>query len=542
VFTSSDKGIHSPTEAPESPTIKSKHSRSRGGCARCKRRRQKCDEQKPSCSRCKIEGIRECTYTMTLQWGGREFGHFKSYARNSDIKKCGEWYCRCCFGNQIDMVVETEPGTFVYVSTSKRKSRSPPPNDRLSRSLSPLDSSTPTEQLLLHHFANSASRITSCHPRIQTSFCNLLLPMAVLCAPLLSALMALSAIHRNSLYTPSPPPLNQPPNEIIVLKASSVAQLRSELLLPTQQRSQMQDAILATALTLCMCEIHSGGDQPRSWRLHLEGAKAILSTYQQMSTNSASSDPNSQSNLLKRWYTSIEALAATTSRGIRAGQLPLLPPSVEPPKIGTEDEAFLDDYFGFSTDLVDAFKEIGAAAWERRSLATNNSSPSAESSAHVLLSEGDLQTEAEILEKSVEDMIARDATTLPKFYPSVKESLDDDAVEEFYACNRAYQHTALLYIYRRIRQLPRTNEKVQIAVKNILECVASIKPRSGLSPYIVLTMPLFTAGREALGEDREIVRYALRDLGNSLKLRNVWRSLEFLEAEWESGNEIQGTS
>jgi hypothetical protein len=54
-------------------------------------------------------------------------------------------------------------------------------------------------------------------------------------------------------------------------------------------------------------------------------------------------------------------------------------------------------------------------------------------------------------------------------------------------------------------------------------------------------MPLFTAGREALGEDREIVRQALRDLGNSLKLRNVWRSLEFLEAEWEGGDEIQGT-
>jgi hypothetical protein len=209
--------------------------------------------------------------------------------------------------------------------------------------------------------------------------------------------------------------------------------------------------------------------------------------------------------------------------------------------IGTEGEAFLDDYFGFSTDLVDAFKEIGAAAWERRSLAANNSSSAAESSAHVLLSEEDLQTEADILEKSVEDMIARDATTLPKFYPGVKESLNDDVAEEFYACNRAYQHTALLYIYRRVRQLPRTDEKVQVAVKNILECVASIKPRSGLSPYIVLTMPLFTAGREALGEDREIVRHALRDLGNSLKLRNVWRSLEFLEAEWESGDEIQGT-
>jgi hypothetical protein len=259
-----------------------------------------------------------------------------------------------------------------------------------------------------------------------------------------------------------------------------------------------------------------------------------------MSTDSASSDPNSQSNLLKRWYTSIEALAATTSRGIRAGQLPLLSPGVEQPASETENEAFLDDYFGFSTDLVDAFKEIGAAAWERRSLAFSSSS-AAENSAHVLLSEKDLQTEADILEKSVEDMIARDAMTPPKFYPGVKESLDDDFVEEFYACNRAYQHTALLYIYRRVRQLPRTHEKVQIAVKNVLECVASIKPRSGLSPYIILTMPLFTAGRKALGEDREIVKHALRDLGNSLKLRNVWRSLEFLEAEWESGDEIQGT-
>jgi hypothetical protein len=107
----------------------------------------------------------------------------------------------------------------------------PPTSERLSRSLSPLDSTNPTQQLLLHHFARSASRITSCYPGIQTSFNSLLLPMAISYPPLLSALMALSAIHRNSLYT-LPAATLQQPNEIDYLKASSVTQLRSDLLLP----------------------------------------------------------------------------------------------------------------------------------------------------------------------------------------------------------------------------------------------------------------------------------------------------------------------
>jgi Fungal specific transcription factor domain len=278
-----------------------------------------------------------------------------------------------------------------------------------------------TEQLLLHHFANSASQITSCHPSIQTSFNELLLPMAISYPPLLSALMALSAIHRNSLYTTSSAPIAQS-TEIIYLKASSITQLRSDLLLPTQRQSPMRDAVLATALTLCMCEIHSGADLPRSWRLHLEGAKAILSS---LTTTSHSSPaiPTSQSGLLERWYTSIEALAAISSKGLRAGNLPsIASSSPDTPILETsKSEVFLDDYFGFSTDLVDAFKEIGAAAWERRSL----SSSAATSSAHAMLSEEDLDTEARCLEENVKDMITRDSTYPPKFYPGVKEKLDE---------------------------------------------------------------------------------------------------------------------
>jgi hypothetical protein len=67
--------------------LKSKHARSRGGCTRCRARRQKCDEQRPLCGRCKEHSIDKCTYTVNLQWGGRKF---QSYAKNSDIKKYGK--------------------------------------------------------------------------------------------------------------------------------------------------------------------------------------------------------------------------------------------------------------------------------------------------------------------------------------------------------------------------------------------------------------------------------------------------------------------
>ena len=72
------------TDAPQK--AKPRFSRSRGACMRCKQRRQKCDEKRPSCSRCHESEAEKCTYTVSLQWGGRAF---KSYAGNADIKKYG---------------------------------------------------------------------------------------------------------------------------------------------------------------------------------------------------------------------------------------------------------------------------------------------------------------------------------------------------------------------------------------------------------------------------------------------------------------------
>lgn len=51
---------------------KPKHTRSRLGCRECKRLKMKCDELKPSCTRCSRKG-KFCDYSMTLTWGGRPY-------------------------------------------------------------------------------------------------------------------------------------------------------------------------------------------------------------------------------------------------------------------------------------------------------------------------------------------------------------------------------------------------------------------------------------------------------------------------------------
>lgn len=47
--------------------LKNTVQRSHHGCTRCKKRRQKCDELRPCCGRCKEAGS-QCSYTKALKW------------------------------------------------------------------------------------------------------------------------------------------------------------------------------------------------------------------------------------------------------------------------------------------------------------------------------------------------------------------------------------------------------------------------------------------------------------------------------------------
>jgi hypothetical protein len=281
---------------------------------------------------------------------------------------------------------------------------------------------------------------------------------------------------------------------------------------------------LLTIRTLAVCEIHSGKADARSWRAHVEGAKALLETARYIPSTYSTEERESQW-LVDSWYESIESLTAlTTSRGLLTGQLEKFGPRALVREAHPDDK-YLDVYTAYSTDLNVAFKEIGAAAWERRRI-------NAEGEKGTILSSSDLDEEAKWLELSVQTMIGKS-----EFRPGDLQVLSHTEAEEFQACDEAYQATALMHILRRVQQVPRSEPRVQENVRRILQCVSRIKPSDGLSPWVMLTTPLFTAGCEALGEDRSAIRDLLRSMFKLLRIRNIERSLEILELSWAKDTE-----
>lgn len=373
---------------------------------------------------------------------------------------------------------------------------------------------------LLHHFVNKASHITACHAHIQTRICRLIVPMALQTPSLLYATMALSALHRSTLIDGMPTNFDLDA-QVSSFMASSLQNLRHEL---QSKEGVSKYALLATIRTLCVCEIHSGRADARSWRVHVEGAIALLGTTRAMSDTNPVDDGESQW-LIGSWYASIESLMAlTTRRGLPGAQTEQLGPRALLRETQAENR-YLDIYSAYSTDLNDTFKMIRAAAWERRQLNANGNRA-------IVPSNWDIDKEADSLEGSIRSMIGKSS-----FRPNDLQVLSQHEAQQFEACNETYYHTALIHILRRVRQLPRSDSRVQASVKRIIECCLKISPADGLSPWVMLTTPLFTAGCEALGEDRDMVRQLLQSMYDSLRIRNIQRSLGILETSWSNEEE-----
>jgi hypothetical protein len=463
--------------------LSSKKQRSHSGCSRCKRRRQKCDERKPHCGRCNETRV-ECEYSVKLRWGGRTFdrSRFGDCLRGS-VRKTGD-----------------SPDGFVYAASVPR---------RLQR----FPSLSTTETGLLHHFAEEASRITCCGSHVQKELCQLIIPMAVESPALMNATLAWAAMHSVAFRGQ----INGASNSIqfiASLKAKSIEHLRREL---QKQDMGHGDALLATVRTLCQCEIHSGSDESSTWRIHIKGAKALMNAIERSQRHRGT-----RPRLLYRWYAAMDSLTTLTSYG--NSTLFEVGGSSQGIQEGIEDvSTYLDDYNGYSTDLSHVMGEIGTAV---TALRQGSSSKDDEI----------FGRQADVLEEEIFKIMERDNSSEPIFYPGVVERLTTQAIHEYSLCNQAYQHTALIHIRRQLRRLPRNAPQVEESVRKIIECVSSITPSYGLSPAIVMTTPLFSAGCEALGEDREKIRQQLAQLYELLKIRNIKLALEVLENCWANEN------
>ncbi|KAJ5894008.1 hypothetical protein N7495_005699 [Penicillium taxi] len=514
-------------------------SRSFNGCTRCKARRQKCDEQRPSCGRCQHAGV-ECKYSMQLQWGGRAFSRsrFGACVGTGGMQKLG---------------LEYSPGEFIYTTKSGNteaqttiqtlsqfQSPSPPPHQLqpqsqsliiqereqpssselvLAQYVDPFLSLTSRQKNLLHHFINDASQITASHPGMQQDICRMLVPMALQTPSLLYATTALSAIHLQALQNQSESVKSAP--DIAQLMGLSLTHFQKELQTPLNNGLE---ALVATARTLCLAEIHSGAINPNSWRAHIEGARALMKTSD--ARKSSLRPVNGFRRYLDRWYRSIVSLTALTGNGPPIGDDSDFTTSDLEGQGGSPD--YLDDYWGFSVDLASVFRQIGAAAW-RINQAEKNATGFIESEI-----ESNIEDEAELLELSVRQLMDRGPDSQPSLYPGSADRLSAESVRQLMLCNEAFQHSALIQIHKRLRKTPSTSANVQHSVQRILECTAQIGPSSGLSPWVMLTTPLFIAGCEARGEDRDIVKGLLTSLHDTIRVPNVLQSLRFLEHYWEN--------
>lgn len=385
--------------------------------------------------------------------------------------------------------------------------------------IGPFSHLSPLNQSLLDHFIHGTSHVISCHLIVQGDVCRVIVPAALESPALFYATMALSAIHHKSRAGLNSEALRRDPL-ISRLVSNSLHQLQQDLL---ERDAKKVSVLLATIRTLFLCEVHSGADRPGTWRSHFEGAKALMLDIESWQGYSFA-ERDTTRYFLKRWYNMTEAFVSLTSDSLATGHLARFEPLTSS---NDDTEVFLDEYTGFTTDLTSTFREIGAAAWERRNAASHHAQP-------TILYDNDLDEEADHLERSIWARINESRTIAPRFRPGIEEKLSERQKQDFILCNEAWNHMALIHIHRQISGLPASSPAVQDSVKRILECIDSITAIAGLTPLVVLTTPLFTAGCEALDEDRDKVRSLLLRMFELLRIPNMYRSLEVLESFWAS--------
>ncbi|EED14838.1 conserved hypothetical protein [Talaromyces stipitatus ATCC 10500] len=479
--------------------------RSHHGCARCKQRRQKCDEKRPSCTRC-TEAAVTCEYVITLKWDGRvPRKQEQASSRQRRARKSASTTWRICSGEG-----RSPPNARLLMNTSEK-------GLDLIKKVDAFNGLCFRDKLLLNHFITTVSMLMS-HTSLRDQACQIL-PVALETPSLLYATLAFSALHLSTLvnddYSGNGSLMCGTPAEDIL--ASSITHLRQEL--NDKNTTTNTTGLLHTVKTLCLFEIYSG-KYDSSWRAHLKGARALLQTRGLVPTNQLGGW------LISRWYISIEALSAVTKDENRDEEQKkkFIYPIID--AVATHGSV-LDIYAGYSSDLHLAFRDIGHLMQQYASVRTPK-----------YYCGDDILTEFLIhcdecieIEYRVEKMIRRDRNGKLQIPPEI--SLSPDELRMFAACNTAYQYSALLHIRRRLHNMDSDSEQVQQCVRGVLDTVCEVRPVSVLSPWILLTTPIFTAGCDAIDQDRDTVKTLLQELYTVLRIRNVLRAIKILEEHWK---------
>ncbi|KAH8671592.1 fungal-specific transcription factor domain-containing protein [Xylariales sp. PMI_506] len=466
--------------------------RSRVGCTECRRKKVKCDFKQPVCTRC-TRWPRYCKYET----------NFVSFTGPTEEN------------NQLSPIFPATSGTASRQPSSPTQVTMLIP--ALSRQLSPhLQSSEAC--FFMHHFATQTCR--TLFP-FAPQFGQSLMRAAVDTPYLLYAILAASCGHHMQLTCD-----NSQKTKTAILKFTSlsVTKLR-ETLQNSNQRLDSRPAL--TAMVLCTNDVCHGNLD--AWETHLAGTKNALSALLRQPGDMTKSDEPYISYLVQ-WYATLDTIAVLSERFQGSVRDVRAWPTAFRSGGSCSSGSAVDAISGYTADLLPLLLRLWNLTRMRQA---EPISGSFRADAGVDVPEDYSLTECLGIEREI--MSLKDRTA-----PKAIDQSTGGAAGELYWTNAAFADAALLYLHRRVLNLPKYHSKVRTDVDNILQSVQRINADS-LANILVL-WPIFSAGWDTdILAERELLRERMLKM-RRIGVGNFTRAYEILQEHWLSNTDQHWSS
>ncbi|PTD02060.1 hypothetical protein FCULG_00012939 [Fusarium culmorum] len=507
------------------------------GCLTCKRRKKKCDEIKPRCGDCQRlclgcswppqrQGIERLNSWASESWlGGNPVNELLSDRSQSPQQltnspqstldlSIADLLCQMSgaissdvhdanIGDSLqDLSWNISPGSaWLDILTDTPSATESPQENLLNTTLSLYtpsllpDVTSPHDKALLNHYSTIVAFVLSRHPSTASNpYTSYILPMAISNQLILHCVLALSATHWQKLQPDM--------RDRALLHKGHAAQSLANLLPHVDSNSV--DIALVACLLLCMSELFDGTSA--GWKLHLQGAKRLLSTLQTQNSANLSSGHFKFFVKLARFLDSAATTSTCKPPLIDDSTVKALPESTEH---SSADDAAI---YGIPKELFHMVDRVNNLASKRGTRVDERS-------------EALFRQEAERVQGLL-DSWAYDYGGLTGAVNSLCPENDD----VLYA-TIAYEWALRLRLHQ-ITEGYSTDEKVFDCVQHILDSAQKI--RYGSSLESCLLFPLVMAGGACSTlEQRMVVQDRLMVIERTCGFGYVHQSRELVETVWK---------
>ncbi|RFU31294.1 hypothetical protein B7463_g5080, partial [Scytalidium lignicola] len=544
--------------------------RSRAGCVHCKEKKKKCNEKRPQCDRCTEKGIqceyeavkprkRRRTFTSTSahspiihspptffnsKWQ-EQYDH--SNIESDDIHEFDELDdtptyqhpasdVEEAYGDDenVEGIVRNEPLDAPAASLIRSRSQYPdlamiapsPVASPLLEFCSPVFlefSDKKNRRALIDHFCNVLSHLIVFKEDTGNPFRQLVLPLSHSSSPIMNAIFALSSAHLEYKGVE---------NEEKSLDFHNRA-LQGLAQLIEQNDMNHREEVLGAIMLLVYYEVLVQRGSSNIVNGHLKGAMTIMKSGPQVTSPAGL--------FLERTFRFYDVIAAlsygtppnTSSQPSTAPFAYSTPFGLDP----ISPLAAVDTLLGLSTDLWPIIHRLSHLLSFKQSLeiaiASNQTSK-----ATVLRTELECTCQAiELALKNWKPM--KSTSSSPEYLEHLIKGSDPaetTRIQSILNNAEAYRHSAFVYLYRTIKDHPRSHSLVQkhshlslVACSNVVDLAAACDN----GPMSALLWPLFVAACEALTEeDRNLATKAFSGVERRQGMNNIMRAWEVVQEVW----------